>query len=133
MRIITTALLCLLALTASIPAAFAGNSTAVLAEYQRLTGASDAEARAQFGAAMAAVKNELKSGREVTVQNFGRFYVQDREPREARNPRTGEKLQVEAKRYPRFVSSDTFKAEMNIAKPVVGAVQPAAIQEAPKV
>lgn len=47
--------------------------------------------------------NTLEKERRIELRNFGVFEVKKREPRNARNPRTGEKLMVPA----RFVV--TFK------------------------
>ncbi len=77
------------------------------------TGISKAEANRQINNVIAGIKTELKEGNEVTIRNFGRFYVQARDARVGRNPKTGEKLNIPAKRYPKFSSSDAFKAELN--------------------
>lgn len=92
---------------------FADNTQAVLAEYQRLTGASPDAARTQFHAAIQAIKGEMRAGRTVTISKFGRFHVQVRQPRKARNPRTGAIIEIPERRYPRFASADSFKEEMN--------------------
>lgn len=57
----------------------------------------------------AAIGAELEAGREVRVRNFGRFFVKARDSRIGRNPRTGKKIKIPARRYPRFSSSDKLK------------------------
>jgi nucleoid DNA-binding protein len=47
------------------------------------------------------VETLLQEGR-IELRNFGVFEVRERKPRKARNPRTGEKLKVPAKRVVTF-------------------------------
>lgn len=51
----------------------------------------------------------LKEGEEVTVRNFGRFYGKIRDARTARNPRTGESVQVPAKTVIKFAPRGAMK------------------------
>ncbi len=44
----------------------------------------------------------LTSGDRIEIRGFGSFQVKERSAREGRNPRTGEKVQVEAKKVPFF-------------------------------
>lgn len=44
----------------------------------------------------------LASGDRIEIRGFGSFQVKHRRPREGRNPRTGAKVDVEAKRIPFF-------------------------------
>jgi nucleoid DNA-binding protein len=44
----------------------------------------------------------LEKERRIELRNFGVFEVQQRKPRKARNPRTGEKVMVPAKFVIRF-------------------------------
>jgi DNA-binding protein HU-beta len=49
-----------------------------------------------------AIVAALKRGEEVSVAGFGIFSVKQRAARMARNPKTGEQVQVAAKRVPKF-------------------------------
>lgn len=71
------------------------------------------EAENQIALMIDSIKEVLLEGDSVQMRTFGTFYVQDRKPRTARNPRTGESVAVPAKRYPRFRSSQSFKDFMN--------------------
>ena len=51
----------------------------------------------------------LKSGYEVSIAGFGIFSVKDRAARQARNPRTGELVQVAATKVVKFRPSKTLK------------------------
>ncbi|WP_010219668.1 HU family DNA-binding protein [Sphingomonas sp. PAMC 26621] len=45
----------------------------------------------------------LVDGGRVEIRGFGCFSTRDRVARAARNPRTGERIEVDAKRLPHFV------------------------------
>lgn len=48
------------------------------------------------------ITDSLKKGDEVSISGLGIFSVKQRAAREARNPRTGEKIQVKATKTPKF-------------------------------
>lgn len=50
---------------------------------------------------------------EVRVTGFGTFASVERPPRMARNPRTGEPIQVAAKQAPKFTASKALKDKVN--------------------
>jgi nucleoid DNA-binding protein len=60
-------------------------------------------------AALAAIEQELAAGGEVSITGFGKFSVTQRGPRQARNPRTGEAIDVPAGRAPRFSAGAKLK------------------------
>lgn len=92
---------------------FASAPSNVSVTLAKQTGVSVEQAQLLVDQVFDALRSELKDGRAVTVQNFGRFHVQERAARAGRNPRTGQAIQIPARRYPRFASADTFKKEMN--------------------
>ena len=94
---------------------------AVVVEYAKQAGGSPEQAKLEFDRVILAIKAELKAGRDVTITNFGKFYVQGRDARTGRNPKTGAPIQIAAKKYPHFISADKFKDELN---PVTAAVAP---------
>ncbi|QQG42737.1 MAG: HU family DNA-binding protein [Candidatus Giovannonibacteria bacterium] len=51
----------------------------------------------------------LKKGEEVSIAGFGVFAVKERKARTARNPRTGEVVQVPAMTVPRFRAGKGLK------------------------
>ncbi|MEU4511684.1 HU family DNA-binding protein [Nonomuraea wenchangensis] len=53
-------------------------------------------------AVIAVVSKALASGEEVAITNFGRLKVVERKPRVARNPSTGEQIDVPAKKVVTF-------------------------------
>lgn len=48
------------------------------------------------------IADTLSKGEKVTLVGFGSFQVMERKAREGRNPQTGEKLQIPAKKVPKF-------------------------------
>ncbi len=56
-----------------------------------------------------AIINTLKSGGEVSIAGFGIFSVKQRAARMARNPKTGEQVQVKAKKVPKFRAAKGLK------------------------
>ena len=79
-----------------------------------LTAALPAGAAAQVFEAVADVL--LKHGR-VEIDGFGAFELVRRKPRRARNPRTGDRVDVPAKTAVRFVPARALK---NRAAPITG-------------
>ncbi len=55
----------------------------------------------------------LQSGDKVEVRGFGSFRLRERRPRRARNPKTGESVQVTAKRVVYFKLGKELKELIN--------------------
>lgn len=51
----------------------------------------------------------LKQGKQVKLPGFGTFKVKVRKARTAVNPKTGEKVEVPAKKVPRFTPAKDLK------------------------
>lgn len=59
------------------------------------------------------VTKALSEGDKIQLIGFGTFEVADRAAREARNPKTGETVQVKASKAPKFKASGTLKDAVN--------------------
>ena len=55
----------------------------------------------------------LSQGDRVELRGFGAFSVKHRDPRVGRNPRTGEAVQVNAKRVPYFKTGKQLREKLN--------------------
>ena len=66
----------------------------------------------------AVVSREVKSGSDVRVPGLGKFSRTDRKARKARNPQTGETVNVPAKKLPSFSASAELKDVVAGARPV---------------
>ncbi|PIR46754.1 MAG: DNA-binding protein HU [Candidatus Vogelbacteria bacterium CG10_big_fil_rev_8_21_14_0_10_45_14] len=58
---------------------------------------------------ISSIVDALKKGEEVSISGLGIFSVKDRAARTARNPRTGELIQVGAMRVPKFRPAKALK------------------------
>jgi integration host factor subunit beta len=59
------------------------------------------------------IMGALEGGEKVELRGFGSFHMKVREARVARNPKTGEKVQVETKKVPHFRSGKELKEAVN--------------------
>ncbi|NCT40122.1 MAG: integration host factor subunit beta [Alphaproteobacteria bacterium] len=59
------------------------------------------------------ITDALAEGDRVELRGFGAFSVKHREARVGRNPRTGEAVQVEAKRLPFFKTGKALRERLN--------------------
>lgn len=59
------------------------------------------------------IKNEVASGNEVSIVGFGTFKVGDQAARTGVNPATGEKINIPAKKAPKFKAGKAFKEAVN--------------------
>ena len=55
----------------------------------------------------------IKLGEKVNITNLGIFKIKEKKARVARNPKTGESIQVPAKKAPKFVPSKNLKEAVN--------------------
>ena len=67
------------------------------------------DAEASLNAFISVVTETLKKGDKVEIRGFGTFLMKERAPRTARNPRTGEKVDVPAKLSPAFKPGKDLK------------------------
>ncbi len=63
-----------------------------------------------------AVIGALKKGEKIEVRGFGSFRIRQRKPRVGRNPKTGAKVEVPAKRVPYFKPSKELRDLVNPAE-----------------
>ncbi len=55
------------------------------------------------------IRDSLKKGEKVVITGFGTFSVRKRSERPGRNPKTGEKIILPARRAPGFTPGKTLK------------------------
>jgi nucleoid DNA-binding protein len=55
------------------------------------------------------VQNALKAGEKVSLTGLGTFVIREKKARMARNPKTGEQVQVPAKKTPKFKPGKELK------------------------
>ncbi len=59
------------------------------------------------------VEGEIASGQKVTLPGFGTWERRERSARTARNPQTGEPIQIAASKVPAFKAGSAFKQKVN--------------------
>ena len=69
----------------------------------------DAEVKPIIDAALTIIAEQLKAGEPVTLLGFGRFEVRTHAECMRRNPRTGEEVEVPAKKVPAFKAAKDLK------------------------
>lgn len=70
---------------------------------------SKADSQRAVDAIINAVQNGLKKGEEVRLVGFGTFKVTKRKATQGRNPRTGQPIQIPAKKLPKFSPGKALK------------------------
>lgn len=73
------------------------------------SGITKKQAGAAVDAVVAAIKGALAAGDKVNLVGFGSFSIRERAAREGRNPRTGKKLEIVAKKVPVFKAGKELK------------------------
>jgi DNA-binding protein HU-beta len=76
------------------------------------TGLSKKDANAALDAILDGITSALKKGEKVTLVGFGTFTVRRRKAREGRNPQTGEKIRIPARKVPAFTAGKELKAQV---------------------
>jgi integration host factor subunit beta len=60
------------------------------------------------------IKDALARGEKIEIRGFGKFSLRQRRAKTARNPRTGEKVQVSAKKGLHFKIGKPFHDALNV-------------------
>ena len=76
-------------------------------------GISKSDAAKSVDAVFSNITNTLKGGNEVRLVGFGTFLVVNRAATTGRNPRTGESIQIQAKKVPKFRAGKALKDSVN--------------------
>ena len=85
------------------------NKAALAEVIHEVAGGTKADSERILEALLAAIVDTLKEGHEVSIAGLGVFSVKDRAARTARNPRTGELVDVPAMRVPKFRAAKGLK------------------------
>jgi nucleoid DNA-binding protein len=72
-------------------------------------------AKSSVDAFLSAIAAGLEKGNKVKLSGFGTFYVKNKKARKGMNPKTGERIQVQAKKYPVFKASPELREQINKA------------------
>ena len=67
------------------------------------------DAMAALTALITSITEALKAGEKIAIPNLGTFEVRERAARTGKNPRTGEAVEIAAKRLPAFKLAKALK------------------------
>lgn len=59
------------------------------------------------------INQALRRGEKIEIRGFGNFRLKERQPRKARNPKTGESVDVPQKRAVRFKAGKALREALN--------------------
>lgn len=59
------------------------------------------------------IKKSLMTGEKIEIRGFGNFRLKSRKPRKARNPKTGESVDVPGKKVLYFKAGKALKEALN--------------------
>jgi DNA-binding protein HU-beta len=79
------------------------------------TGLSKTEARVAFDASIETIIDYVVAGNRIELRGFGIFNHKKRQPRMARNPKTGEEVRLDHKIIPTFKPSTEFQEKVDNA------------------
>jgi DNA-binding protein HU-beta len=85
------------------------NKTELIEAIAEKADSSKGEVQRYFNAFEEVVTDVLRSGDEVQITGFGKFYVREQKAREGRNPQTGEKMRIPAQKVPTFSAGNSLK------------------------
>ncbi len=75
----------------------------------KATGLEKTKSKAAIEAMIDLISKELKKGNRVQLTGFGTFSVTKRKKRVGVNPKTGEKIQIPARKVPKFTPGKALK------------------------
>lgn len=79
-------------------------------------GLNKREAKEIVDAFFGEISNALVQGQEIKLSGFGSFHVRDKLPRPGRNPKTGEVVEVSARRVVTFHASQKLREAVEFAE-----------------
>lgn len=85
------------------------NKLAIVEAVHEKLGGTKVQAELAVETVIDTIVSTLKKGGEVSVAGLGIFSTKNRAARQARNPRTGESIQVAAMRVPKFRAAKALK------------------------
>ena len=88
------------------------NKTELVAAIAAKTELSKKNAEKAVAAVLETVAETLAAGEKVQLVGFGTFETREREARTAKNPRTGEPVEVAASRVPAFKAGQALKTKV---------------------
>ena len=92
------------------------NKTELINAMAEKTGMTKVAAKAAMNACFGTIQEQLIKGQKVSLIGFGTFSVVERKARMAKNPQTGEKVKVPAKKVAKFKAGSNLLSAKKAAK-----------------
>ncbi len=89
------------------------NKAEIIGSISEKSGLSKAEAGRALDAFVETVTEELANGERIALVGFGSWTAEQRDARTGRNPRTGESIQIAAKRVVKFKAGASLSQAVN--------------------
>tara|TARA_B100000686_G_C16469992_1_gene801590 strand:- start:392 stop:667 length:276 start_codon:yes stop_codon:yes gene_type:complete len=89
------------------------NKDILINQVAKDTNVSKSDATKSVNSIFTLITNSLKSGNHVRLVGFGTFLVVNRAATTGRNPRTGQSIQIPAKKVPKFRAGKALKESVN--------------------
>lgn len=89
------------------------NKTDLVSSIAKKTGLSKSKSNEVVDAFVSAVTESLSNGEKVTLVGFGTFTTSQRDARKGRNPKTGEVINISAKKVARFKAGSDLSKSVN--------------------
>ena len=86
------------------------NKAELIGEVSRVVEMTEKDSAAIVEAILDSMVRALRSGDRIEIRGFGSFNTRQRQPRVGRNPKTGARVEVPAKRIPYFKPSKELKS-----------------------
>jgi DNA-binding protein HU-beta len=89
------------------------NKTQLVKRMSNDTGLSQATAGTALQSVLDAITETIQDGEKVLLVGFGTFSVAERSAREGRNPSTGKKIKIPARKAVKFKAGKKFTDSIN--------------------
>jgi len=89
------------------------NKADLISSVAEQSGLSKVDSEKAINSFIGTISNELSSGNKITLVGFGTFETADRAARPGKNPKTGEVIQIAAKRVAKFKAGKALANTVN--------------------
>ncbi|CAN5760000.1 HU family DNA-binding protein [soil metagenome] len=89
------------------------NKSELIASAADTAGMSKGDMNSALDAIVQTITDSVAAGEKVSVTDFGNFDQRENAARKGRNPQTGEEIDINASKTPRFKAAKRFKEAVN--------------------
>ena len=90
------------------------NKSDLIEKVSKQTGLAKSKTNDVINSVMESIQQSLSKGKKVTLVGFGTFDVAKRKARKGRNPKTGQVINIAAKKVARFRAGSTLAETVNV-------------------